>query len=312
MAISTAPAAPFPPRPLPELTLMNLDNDLFQHLPVPAVQWAASHVGHARQNPAFTRAFAPGTLSVPLPHWTDGVHLTRLQAASGEDRVCRVTLSTLPSQDRVAVIEDVHAYHLDPLTGLPDRRALLLDAGQPVPGSAATLALLDVDHLAQVNGALGRAAGDRALRTLGDLLGRAARAGSAHAYRLGGDEFVICAQHPLTDTHLGGLQARYRDALRALGIPGGSFSYALAYAPQHGGTLSDLLTHAATQLGRQQRDRRGGLGGHLERLMHGRRAHPGGTHPGSADRERREAGPAAPLDPRDEARVARWHRGALL
>lgn len=296
---------------------MNLDNDLFQHLPVPAVQWSASHGGHARQNPAFARAFAPGTLSVPLPHWTDGVHLTRLHATSGEYRVCRVTLSTLPCQDRVAVVEDVHAYHLDPLTGLLDRRALMLDAGQPLPSGAATLALLDVERLGQMNDLLGHAAGDRALRLLGDLLGRAARAGGAQAYRLGGDQFVICAPHPLTDAHLAGLQARYRDALRTLGIPGGAFSYALAHAPRHGDTLSDLLAHADTQLDGQGRDRRGGLGGHLERLMHGvrgPRTHQNGADQNCPGQNRSAAGPAipAPRDPRDEARVARWHRGALL
>lgn len=295
---------------------MNLDNDLFQHLPVPAVQWAATHGGRARQNPAFARAFAPGTLSVPLPHWTDGVHLTHLQASSGEYRVCRVTLSTLPCQDRVAIIEDVHAYHLDPLTGLLDRRAMMLDAGQRPPCPTATLALLDVDRLGQVNDLLGHAAGDRVLRLLGDLLGRAASAGGAHAYRLGGDEFVICAPHPLTDTHLGGLQVRYRDALRALGIPSGSFSYGLAHAPQHGETLDDLLAHADTQLGHQKRDRRGGLAAQFERLMQaGRAPRPGTAH--RADRSRTSDGrtsneSAVPADPRDQIRAVRGYHRALL
>ena len=246
---------------------MHLDNDLFQQLPVPAVQWPSVREGrrdgHARVNPAFSRAFRPGALCSPLPHWTDGAHLTRLPSRTGEPRVCRVTLSTLPTGDRLAVVEDVHAYHLDPLTGLPDRRALLLDAAQPTVG----LALIDVDRFKQVNDALGHAAGDRVLEALARLLAGAARAGDLHAYRLGGDEFVLCAPHALTGEDLRPLQVGFRETLGRLGIPSGSFSYGLAQAPQHGDTLHALLQHADTQLTRSKRDRRGGLTTQLGRLL---------------------------------------------
>lgn len=244
---------------------MHLDNDLFQHLPVPAVQWpsvrAGRHDGHARVNPAFSRAFRPGALCSPLPHWTDGAHLTRLTSRTGEPRVCRVTLSTLPNGDRLAVIEDVHTYHLDPLTGLPDRRALLLDAAQPTM----SLALIDVDRFKQVNDALGHAAGDRVLEALARLL--AGAAGDLHAYRLGGDEFVLCAPHALSGEDLRPLQDGFREVLGRLGIPSVSFSYGLAQAPQHGDTLHALLQYADAQLTRSKRDRRGGLTRQLGRLL---------------------------------------------
>lgn len=82
----------------------------------------------------------------------------------------------------------------DPLTGLANRRAF--EARQETELARAArhdtplvLALIDVDHLKEINDAGGHEAGDRQLRSLADALRAAARAEDFVA-RLGGDEFA--------------------------------------------------------------------------------------------------------------------------
>jgi diguanylate cyclase (GGDEF)-like protein len=72
----------------------------------------------------------------------------------------------------------------DPLTGLPDRRAL-----QDAPPSAAVLAV-DVDHLKAHNDLGGHAAGDALLAQVADAL-RATLRRVDTVYRVGGDEFAV-------------------------------------------------------------------------------------------------------------------------
>lgn len=91
----------------------------------------------------------------------------------------------------------------DPLTGLPNRRAMAhaldtaIDVGQPC------VALLDIDHFKQINDVQGHATGDRVLAELGRLL-RAHVAGGAMAARYGGEEFVLVL--PDTGLHTATLQ----------------------------------------------------------------------------------------------------------
>jgi diguanylate cyclase (GGDEF)-like protein len=85
------------------------------------------------------------------------------------------------------------AYH-DPLTGLPNRRALAdhLDAAMEDPAESGAFALLmvDLDHFKAVNDVHGHLHGDILLREVSarliDMVGQEAR-----AFRLGGDEFAI-------------------------------------------------------------------------------------------------------------------------
>jgi diguanylate cyclase (GGDEF)-like protein len=104
---------------------------------------------------------------------------------------------------------------LDPLTGLPNRRAF--DEALPRALAAATsdaplaLALLDLDHFKQVNDLHGHAHGDAALQLLAELLQTHPRPGDLAA-RLGGDEFVLLVpgDAPAAAT----LCTRLREALR--------------------------------------------------------------------------------------------------
>jgi diguanylate cyclase (GGDEF)-like protein len=81
---------------------------------------------------------------------------------------------------------------MDPLTGLPTRRAadLCLAAGGDL-----TVALLDVDDLHGINAAYGHAGGDLYLAAIAEHLRRAAEPGDLIA-RLGGDEFIVITRRP--------------------------------------------------------------------------------------------------------------------
>jgi diguanylate cyclase (GGDEF)-like protein len=102
---------------------------------------------------------------------------------------------------RDAAEKHVHAlaYH-DPLTGLPNRRALNealqsleTEASESV---AASLILIDFDRFKSVNDVHGHAAGDRLLRLAAERLRRGIDANCA-IFRLGGDEFAFLV--PMTD-----------------------------------------------------------------------------------------------------------------
>ena len=87
----------------------------------------------------------------------------------------------------------------DPLTGLRGDAAFHADLARELlrrsrRGFDVTLVLLDVEGLRQVNGALGREAGDRQLVGLSRALLRTIRGADA-AYRIGGDEFAVVLAH---------------------------------------------------------------------------------------------------------------------
>lgn len=85
----------------------------------------------------------------------------------------------------------------DPMTGLPNRRALTEElqrrlARRSREGSDLLVAFIDLDGFKQVNDTHGHDGGDRMLATIADRLAQAHRADDYTA-RLGGDEFVVLA-----------------------------------------------------------------------------------------------------------------------
>ncbi len=87
---------------------------------------------------------------------------------------------------------------LDPLTRLPNRRALaeLLPRFYPEAGHVSVLTV-DLDEFKAVNDLLGHSIGDRLLQAVGDELGRIGQSWNAHVYRMGGDEFaIVCSCSP--------------------------------------------------------------------------------------------------------------------
>lgn len=133
--------------------------------------------------------------------------------------VVRLALSLRESRNEVLVRLDES--QTDPLTGLPNRRALLRDMEQRIGGSigegrAHLLVLFDLDGFKLYNDTFGHPAGDALLEKLGIELGRFE---PGCAYRLGGDEFCLLAECPVEQVNE--IIAR---ALEALSVHGQGFS----------------------------------------------------------------------------------------
>ncbi len=82
----------------------------------------------------------------------------------------------------------------DPLTGLSNRVLLRDSLEQAIQqshrtGTPMTLVALDLDHFKSINDTLGHDAGDRVLRSVGEVLQRRIRRAD-RAFRLGGEEFL--------------------------------------------------------------------------------------------------------------------------
>jgi diguanylate cyclase (GGDEF)-like protein len=120
----------------------------------------------------------------------------------------------------------------DPLTGVANRRPLQLRlkddrraATQPGP---ATLLLIDVDHLKQVNDRHGHSVGDAAIRLVADVLRQTCRRTDLVA-RIGGDEFAVYASGT-SATHALDLAERVRTQLaeKRVEIEGGNIPVSIS------------------------------------------------------------------------------------
>ena len=131
--------------------------------------------------PAVATLVALAVLVVDHAHRVPTVAVV-LAAAAVVLTIGRTALSW--RQERLLVAAS-RAAQVDELTGLPTRRALLADLTADLSsGSEVTLALLELDGVAEVNDTLGHAAGDAVLLELADRLrvsagGRVARLGAA-------------------------------------------------------------------------------------------------------------------------------------
>ena len=108
------------------------------------------------------------------------------------------------------LIEDL-AYS-DPLTGLPNRRQLIVLLQQALDASArhhhlGALLLIDLDDFKALNDTLGHHQGDRVLEQVATRLTRCVPAGDAVG-RLGGDEFVVVLENLSTDAREAAAQAQ--------------------------------------------------------------------------------------------------------
>jgi len=141
------------------------------------------------------------------------------------------------------------AWH-DPLTGLFDRRSFsrLLDmaiARANRYGWKFTLVLVDLDSLKQINDTEGHAAGDAALRDLGERFRRVLRIGD-DAARLGGDEFAVILPDTSPD-ELEQLMERVRGA-EGTERPCAPFSYGWAQIPDDASEHEELMATADRRL----------------------------------------------------------------
>jgi len=114
------------------------------------------------------------------------------------------------------------AARTDPLTGLPNRRAIEEWASKQMRGSARHgfplwVVLGDIDNFKLINDSFGHDAGDIVLKTFADLLRRITRA-SDICGRLGGDEFILVITHVETG-NIEDTVNRFREAFAALSFP---------------------------------------------------------------------------------------------
>jgi diguanylate cyclase (GGDEF)-like protein len=82
--------------------------------------------------------------------------------------------------------------HFDPLTGARNRRAFqaLLGSAEGLPGGGrGALAMIDLDHLKEINDSDGHGAGDAAIRAAAEAIRRRLREADL-LFRWGGDEFL--------------------------------------------------------------------------------------------------------------------------
>ena len=148
-----------------------------------------------------------------------------------------------------------HLASTDDLTGLPNRRRFLEQAGRlseeaernPMPAS---VLMMDLDHFSEVNMRFGHAGGDQALKAFASVLWEGMRRRDVVA-RYGGEEF--CAFLPETEAAEAMLIAeRLRRAVAALSINIGGASVAITVsigvAPVRGSDLMQAIRAADAAL----------------------------------------------------------------
>ncbi|WP_328424330.1 bifunctional diguanylate cyclase/phosphodiesterase [Micromonospora sp. NBC_00389] len=156
-------------------------------------------------------------------------------------------------------VEQQHLAAADPLTGLPNRKALLTEVAEQVhlhaertargePDGHLALLLIDLDRFKNVNDALGHAVGDRLLVEVSARLTDVEPRPQMIA-RLGGDEFAIVMTGLTDASQARDLADRVVGALAEPvpldGLPldvGGSIGIALF--PEHGEDFATLMRHA--------------------------------------------------------------------
>lgn len=114
------------------------------------------------------------------------------------------------------------AARTDPLTGLPNRRAIEEWASRQIRGAARHgfpiwIVLGDIDTFKAINDNYGHDAGDAVLQTFAEILKRNTRA-SDICGRLGGDEFVLVLSH-VEKEKIGATVDRFRGQFAALSFP---------------------------------------------------------------------------------------------
>jgi diguanylate cyclase (GGDEF)-like protein len=141
----------------------------------------------------------------------------------------------------------------DALTGLPNRRQLLIDLQRGFEENRpVALAFFDLDGFKAYNDTFGHSQGDLLLTRLGEKL--AVAAGEGSAYRLGGDEFCVLLTD---DMHLEGTLGGIRTALQE---DGDSFvvsaSYGVVHLPAEAENVTDALRLADTRMYEHKRSGR--------------------------------------------------------
>ncbi len=197
-----------------------------------------------------------------------GAVLALLLAAFASRQVLR---RHLPSESAHVLIEAEHhvlvhrAMH-DTLSGLPNRATFVDQLDHAIRRSRRSderfaLLFLDGDEIKSINDRHGHAAGDIAIRTIGERLTAVLRVGDVAA-RIGGDEFAILIRHVERDEDVDAVIRRITQTMATpFRLPRGdmqtlSLSIGAATYPDHGRTVEALMNHADERMYEQKRSRR--------------------------------------------------------
>ena len=162
--------------------------------------------------------------------------------------------------DNVALMTDLQrAAFYDPLTGLPNRTRLIElvdDSLACRDGADATVCLVDIDHFAETNDALGHQFGDALLVAVAQRLRTSLDASLALA-RIGGDIFCVFGPSALLDPAT--LQSRFAAPFEIEGQDVRvSATLGLVRLREHDGNGADALKDADIALKRAKTQQRGG------------------------------------------------------
>ncbi len=141
--------------------------------------------------------------------------------------------------------------HFDPLTSLPNRAFLRQRLRQRIDGGGSqrfALLFLDLDRFKHVNDSMGHAAGDELLRQAAKRLGHVV-GDPQNVARFGGDEFTVLATTDASNEAVERLAGEILDAFAGPLLVAGqevaiSPSIGIAYYPDHGRNMDDILRHA--------------------------------------------------------------------
>jgi diguanylate cyclase (GGDEF)-like protein len=203
---------------------------------------------------------ATGVLEVYLPYAAiaakvqAGLHRTYLRmggALAGLYLVLAlISWSSTRRLRRHAAEREHQALH-DPLTGLPNREWFRARAERMLRGNEGgrgAIVLADLDRFKQVNDTLGHHAGDELLQVVARRLRASLRTDDSVA-RLGGDEFGLILPGLHDADQARELLGRVRDeladelVLESLSV-GVEASFGVAFYPDHGTTVEELLRRA--------------------------------------------------------------------
>ena len=188
---------------------------------------------------------------IPLERAIDDVERRLLKVFSGMVAVCLDNCELVTHLNK-------SAFH-DPLTGLPNRTRMveLIDAtlaGQR--RTKAVLALVDLDHFAETNDALGHHFGDLLLVAVGQRL-KSRLAPSLEIGRIGGDIFCMLGEADAVQPTQ--VQALFRESFRIDGQDVQvSATLGLVRLPDHDGSGADALKDADIALKRAKSQQRAG------------------------------------------------------
>ena len=175
-----------------------------------------------------------------------------------------------------------HVVMHDSLTGLPNRASLAVLIDEALVGARKgdqhlAILCLDLDGFKTINDTLGQAFGDDLLRAVAQRLETQLRAGSLA--RVGGDEFVAVLDHMRSPESALRIVERLIESMQHDFVINGTelrvtASIGLAFHPQDGDAVEDLIAHADVAMYRAKENGRngyrvydGGMQAHARRVL---------------------------------------------